>query len=84
MDRNDLKLEIQRYRFAAHDMQLFLDTHPNDEKAFALFVSLTKKAKELKKEYVKKYGPLTVSDTAESDCYDWICNPWPWEKGGNA
>lgn len=84
MEKNDLKLEIQRYCFAAHDMQLFLDTHPKDEKAFALFVSLTKKAEELKKEYVKKFGPLSVSDNAEYDTYRWTENPWPWEKGGNA
>ena len=84
MERNDLKLEIQRYCFAAHDMQLFLDTHPKDETAFALFVSLADKAKELKKEYVKKYGPLCVSDNTEYDTYRWTENPWPWEKGGNA
>ena len=84
MNKDDLKLEIQRYCFAAHDMQLFLDTHPADKKAFALFVSLSGKAKDLKAEYVKNYGPLTVQDAASYDTYKWIDGPWPWEKGGNA
>lgn len=84
MENNNLKLEVQRYCFAAHDMQLFLDTHPDDKKAFALFVSLTKKAQELKKEYVEKYGPLAVTDAAAYDSYKWLDEPWPWEKGGNA
>lgn len=81
---NELKLEIQRYAFAAHDMQLYLDTHPNDEKAFSIFKSLARKAAELKAEYVNKYGPLTVANAAELDSYMWTDCPWPWEKGGNA
>ena len=44
----------------------------------------TNKAKDLKAEYVKKYGPLTAEDAASYDTYKWIDEPWPWEKGGNA
>ena len=84
MNQCDLKLEIQRYVFAAHDMQLYLDTHPKDEKAFALFKSLTQKANELKEAYVKNFGPLMACDAAEYDKYIWTKGCWPWEKGGNA
>ena len=84
MNKCDLRLEIQRYCFAAHDMHLYLDTHPTDKKAFALFKSLTKKAQELKALYVENFGPLDIADNANLDSYDWLKSPWPWEKGGNA
>ena len=84
MSAQELKLEIQRYGFAAHDMQLYLDTHPDDKKAFALYKSLLAKTLELKAEYVKKFGSLNVSDSICLDKFDWLSSPWPWEKGGNA
>ncbi len=83
MNQNDLRLEIQRYCFATHDMQLYLDTHPDDKKAFSLFKSLAQKAKELKSQYVKEFGPLTPMDNSELETYMWLDSPWPWEKGGN-
>ena len=84
MNEKELLLEIQRYVFSAHDMRLYLDTHPKDEKAFALFVSLTKKAEALKKEYVERFTPLTACDSAMYDKDKWLDGYWPWEKGGNA
>ncbi len=84
MNQNDLRLEIQRYVFAAHDMQLYLDTHPNDAKAFSIFRSLAQKAEELKTEYQANYGPLTPAAARDYDSYLWLKGPWPWEKGGNA
>lgn len=84
MSQNELKKAIQSYRFAAHDMLLYLDTHPEDEKAFALFKSLTRKANELQDSYQQKYGPLDVRAAAEYTEFNWIDSPWPWEKGGNS
>ncbi|MBO5059766.1 MAG: spore coat protein CotJB [Clostridia bacterium] len=84
MTHNELRLALQSYRFAAHDMLLYLDTHPDDEKAFALFKSLTKKANELQNAYIEKCGPLTAASAAKFDEFRWLECPWPWEKGGNA
>ncbi len=84
MNQNELKLEIQRYCFSAHDMQLYLDTHPTDTKAFALYQALVQKAEALKQEYQCKYGPLNVISAADGETYTWLESPWPWEKGGNA
>lgn len=84
MNKNELRLAVQSYTFAAHDMLLYLDTHPNDEKAFSLYKSLKKKAIELKDQYQRSYGPLCVEDLAKQDKFNWIDSPWPWEKGGNA
>ena len=78
MNQNELKKQIQSYQFAAYDMLLYLDTHPEDKKAFALFRELTKKANELKESYQEKYGPITASDVNSDQEWTWINEPWPW------
>ena len=37
MEKNDMMMQLQSYRFAAHDFLLYLATHPEDKKAFAMF-----------------------------------------------
>ncbi len=83
MKGNELRYKLQSYRFAAHDMLLYLDTHPCDKKAFSLFKSLTSKASELQSEYAEKYSPVTAQEAAKTEEFNWIGSPWPWEKGGN-
>lgn len=83
MTQNELRKQIQSYCFAAYDMLLYLDTHKDDKKAFALFKELTKKAEELKEQYHQKYGPLNVNAAADYTEFRWTEEPWPWEKGGN-
>ena len=41
---------------------------------------MVKKANELKAEYMEKYGPLTADDVMNTERWDWIDNPWPWEN----
>lgn len=81
--RNDLLKKLQCYNFSAYDMLLFLDTHPDDKKGFEMFKELVKKTKALKAEYEENYGPLSPFNTAEQDCFNWLCSPWPWEKEAN-
>lgn len=83
MGRGEALKKIQTYRFAAYDMLLYLDTHPNDKKAFKLFKELVEKSKMLMAEFQKQYGPLTAFDTASQDSFNWLNSPWTWEKGAN-
>lgn len=83
MEKQNTLLQLQNYHFAAYDMLLYLDTHPNDKKAFALFKELVEKFKKLKAEYEKNYGPLSAFAAANSNSFDWIDSPWPWEKEAN-
>lgn len=83
MDRNSLLKQVQSYCFAVTDMQLYLDTHPDDKKAFELFKNLVMKAQELIAEYQDQYGPLSVHATAMCNGFKWIEGPWPWEKEAN-
>lgn len=83
MDRMTMMKQVQSYRFAALDLQLYLDTHPNDKKAFEMFKNIVVKAKEVVAEYQDQYGPLTADAAAMYDCYKWIEGPWPWEREAN-
>ena len=83
MDNNDLMNKVRSYCFAAHDLLLYLDTHPDDKKAFAMFRDTVAKAKQLKYEYEKNCGPLSAFSAAEFDAFKWLDSPWPWEKEAN-
>ena len=83
MSKCELLKKIQSYRFAADDLLLYLDTHPDDKKAFSLFRELVGKAKQLVNEYQREYGPLSAFASAESSSFDWLECPWPWEKEAN-
>ena len=85
MSDEALKLlkKIQENNFAAYDMLLYLDTHADDKKAFKIYQSLVRKTNELKMEFENKYGPLSQSAVAGQDSFNWLQNPWPWEKEGN-
>ena len=70
--------ELQKVCFAAHDANLYLDTHPNDKNMIELYNKYLKKEKELESAYENKYGPLELS--YEGTTWSWIDNPWPWSK----
>ena len=79
MESNQLK-KLQSYNFAAYDMLLYLDTHPEDERAFQLYKELTEKAGKLKTEYEDANGPLTPFSAGRFDKFNWLKGPWPWQK----
>lgn len=83
MTQKALLKKIRSYCFAVTDMLLFLDTHPEDTKAFRIYQSLVKEAKELMNEYQENYGPLDAFGAAMQSKFNWIDSPWPWEKEGN-
>ncbi|WDV46748.1 spore coat protein CotJB [Clostridiaceae bacterium M8S5] len=75
--KEDLK-RLMEIDFSLLEMNLFLDTHPNDKDAIELHNSLTQKCMHLRYNYVCKYGPLSNEDM--SPCpYQYISSPWPWE-----
>ena len=77
-DREAKLYTVMQYAFAINDMNLFLDTHPNDKKALRYLEELIEEEKKAKKEYMNMYGPLTVNKT-KGDEFKWLDKPWPWE-----
>lgn len=80
MSERELMLrKIQSIQFAAHELKLFLDTHPNDSQAIMSFRKYREQIRQLVDEYQSKYGPLFPSDAYGDLSWDWINSPWPWE-----
>ena len=71
--------KIMSLNFAINDLALYLDTHPEDRNAIRMHCEYSEKQIELTKEYQRLYGPLTINFM--SDSWDWIDEPWPWERG---
>ncbi|MDR0286684.1 MAG: spore coat protein CotJB [Clostridiales bacterium] len=81
MNREKMLREIMALDFAIVDLNLFLDTHPYDDKTVALCNNCIMKSKELKDCYQEMYGPLCVRDYINcGDKWAWIDDPWPWDK----
>ena len=77
--RKELLKKVQEADFFALDLQLYLNTHPDCSRALALYQDAVLKAKELRKEYEKNYGPLTATSTPAKLPWQWSRNPWTWE-----
>ena len=77
MNRRELFEYINQISFAVDDVKLFLDTHPENQKALDYFQKYKEKRMEALKEYAEVYA---VSEN--SDCWNWINEPWPWQEGG--
>lgn len=80
-DCKELKRKIFELDFALHELVLFLDTHPESEKALALMRDFRTKKAELTKLYEDKYGELVITpaDVKADTSWGWIDSPWPWE-----
>lgn len=79
-ERAELLKKISAYAFAAYDWNLYLDTHPNDTDAITMFHKMADKANELRAEYEQSFGPLTAEASSDTEYWNWIDDPWPWEK----
>ena len=77
--REELIKKIKCLQFAVIELALYLDTHPEDEKALCLHRKYCKELKELQDKYQKVYGPLTINFPCNK--WRWIEEPWPWERG---
>ena len=79
MNKKKLIHEIQEVGFALVDLNLFLDTHPNNKLALEFFKDMQVKYSELQADYEIEFGPLTAFDTNTEQGWTWISTPWPWE-----
>ena len=72
--------ELSAIAFAAHELNLYLDLHPEDQSMLALFNDYRRKSNELTREYEEKYGPLNISSNSlDGNNFTWATDPWPWE-----
>ena len=81
MTRTELLKRLQAADFAALDTALFLDTHPTDTKALAYYQKVNEEACRLREQYTAIFGPLRQEDVTSKTHWDWVNEPWPWERG---
>lgn len=78
-ERETLLYQIMQYKFALIELNLYLDTNPNDRNAIELYNKYLEIEKKMSEKYENMYGPLTVSNTMSDTSWKWINSPWPWE-----
>ena len=71
--------ELMALCFVLDELVLYLDTHPLDTEAFALWKELSKLEREGRARYTALCGPLTHADLAYQESFSWLENPWPWD-----
>ncbi len=78
-DRMALLKRIGEARFTCVELNLYLDTHPDDTAARADFNSYSEKLQALLDTYESAYGPLLNFGQHDLDAGGWVRSPWPWE-----
>ena len=82
-EKEILLYQVMALSFAINDLNLYLDLHPDNKEVLDLFKKFVREEKELSSEYVKKYGPLEVTEIMGNK-FNWIDSPWPWENRGGS
>ena len=82
-DKQKLFKKICEIDFALHELNLFLDTHPESEKALRLLSEYRDMRKAAVNDYENRFGKLIITpcDTPVTKPWLWIKSPWPWEIG---
>ena len=80
--KENLMRQIQQTEFAAYDLQLYLDTHPDCTEALELFTKLNATARSLRQDFENAYGPLRAANSHCDAPFAWndVNYAWPWAK----
>ncbi|MGN1059205.1 MAG: spore coat protein CotJB [Clostridia bacterium] len=79
-NRDRVLRQIMALSFAQNDLVLFLDTHPDNQKALREYHRITPQLAELRQYYKENFGPLTPSEVTSTTDWTWVNRPWPWEN----
>lgn len=74
-----LMKKIKQLDFTLKELNLYLDTHPNCRRALAMFQKYRMLRETAMNDYIKNYGPITPEQSENTQRWDWIDNPFPWE-----
>lgn len=83
MSRDELLKRLSAIDFYLIDLHLYLNTHPEDAEALKIYNEMIMEAKALREEYQQSYGMLLANNSTSKYPWQWIDNPWPWQKKFN-
>lgn len=78
---NEWEKAVYETGFAMDDILLYLDTHPEDQRALAYYEETREAWKQARCAYIANVGPLAYADVTDTNKWTWIERPWPWEGG---
>lgn len=73
----ELMKAIMEADFFALDLKLYLNTHPDDERALEMYREACKQYKACKAAFEDSFYPLTSCSAGKDGCWDWPNGNWP-------
>lgn len=77
ISRDDLMRAIMEADFVATDLKLYLDTHPDDERALELYREAVRQYKACKAAFEDTFYPLNATAAGRNGEWDWLCGTFP-------
>lgn len=71
--------KIREARFACIDLNIYMDTHPDDEAAKRDYLCYAEKLQSMIDRYAAQYGPLMNFGETPTEAGSWVFQPWPWD-----
>jgi len=76
----ELMRQIQEVDFVLVELNLYLDTHPDDQAAIAQYNQFAQRSMALKQQFEALFGPLRHFGSSYSPApFAWKEAPWPWQ-----
>lgn len=76
----ELLEQLQAIDFVLVELNLYLDTHPDDLNAIKQYNVHALERMQLANQFQQLYGPLQNFGHAFSKCpWEWSKSPWPWQ-----
>lgn len=80
MECQRLMQNLSEASFFAFDLNLYLDTHPDDCKALELFNEACRQADAYRETFNQCCYPLRACASGKNDEWDWLCGAFPSER----
>lgn len=71
--------DVQEKSFLAHEILLYLDTHPEDREAFRAYQRALNERLEAVCAYEQQVRALTPDGLRGHRTFDWADEPFPWQ-----
>ena len=80
MNQQQLMRRLSEAMFYMTDLNLYLDTHPEDTKALRMFGEASANAKACFDAFESRFYPLVAASADCSDNWEWLVGTWPSQK----
>lgn len=81
-DKRGLMHNIYELGFVLTEVNLYLDTHPDDLEAIEYYAQIKDKYRDYMTQYADYYGPLDKLHISNDNYWMWVATPMPWEMEG--